>query len=454
MDRQPSTRPPIPWLCRQLPAPLLLVLFTILHITSLAGNDPLFKTRDTLFFADASDYVVATRQPALAFGEADFMLRDGYASEADMQRVGALFNRAVLLKKARKHPLFFPVNHLVYTAWKKLTRPLKPDWTIADERRALLFPSALFGAAAVAGLFLFFRRHGRDSLLALLFALLFGFALGKWIYSSLPETYSLQILICVGLTVMIFELRRLEWGQALLLALATACAILAGVSNILLVFPLFLLFVLNKKIGPGLAYAALTALTVIGAYFLLSLLVSPELSLSKSFQLAGAQVVSHSTVEAGLFFKRLIPVAGNHFFFSIGAIHVGQSGFTRPGALLRYVQSPLPALFLVSYIVFLILLVRQLINTGFPAPRDRCLALVSWLTAHLLFYSVFNSAQPFLYTSTFLVPLVTLCFFIFCRKQTAGEEKAAWHVIRRGALILLVLATFLDNQAYLLRFLQ
>ncbi len=438
----------------RLAAPLLLVGFTILYMTSLAGNDHLFRTRDSLFHADSSDYVLAARQPTLAFGDVDFMEQDGFVPAADMARIGRLVNRSALLKKARKHPLFFPVNHLCYSGFKKLVRPLRPGWTIADERRALLFPSALFGALSVTGLYLFFCRHSRDRLPALLFALLFGFSLSKWIYSSLPETYSLQILVGVGLTALIFQLRRPGWSQALLLALATGFAVLVGVNNILLVLPLFLLFLFNRRPGPGLAYALLTALTVVGAYLLLAWLVNPLLSFGASVQMAGAQVISLSAGNPAQVFQRLISVAGNHFFFSIGAIHVPRPGFTRPGALLCYLQSPLPAVFLLSYLIFLLLLAKQLITRGAPVPRDRCLTLVCWMAVHLLFYSVFNSAQPFLYSSTFLVPLITLFFFGYSGEQdgeTPGRDRRDFS---RGTLILLVLAVWLDNQVYVLTFLQ
>lgn len=435
-------------------AVLLLLGFTLLYMTTLAGNDPVFKNRDALFFADASDYVVATRQPAFGFSGEPFMLEDGFAPAEDMKRLGRIFDRTVLVKKAKKHPLFFPVNHLCYSGYKKLVHPLRSGWTIGDERLALLFPSALFGAAAVAGLFLFFLRQGRDHLAALLFALLFGVSLGKWVYSSLPETYSLQILISVGLVALIFKVKRLEWRQALLLAMATAAAILVSVGNILLVVPLFLLFLFNKKPWPAVVYAAIAALTVVLAYAMLAWTVSPELALGKSLQLAGGQVLSHSAGDAVLVFNRLASVTANHFFFSIGAIHVAPGYFTRSGALFSYLQSPLPALFIASYVVFLILLILRLIASGFPTPRNRCLTLVAWLAVHLLFYSVFNSAQPFLYASIFLVPLITLMFLVFTREGDGNGRGSVWLKIRRGALALLVLATWLDNQFFVLRFLQ
>ncbi len=431
---------------------LLLAGFTVLHLVTLAGHYPMFKTRDAVFFADASDYIVLTRQPELAWSPVPFKTEEGYAPVEDMQRIGLLLDREILLKKARKHPLALAMNHLVYLVWKRVLRPLRPHWSIVDEQQALLFPAALFGGLAVAGLYLFFRRMGGHNLTALLFAFLFGGSLSRWIYASLPESWSLQILLAVWLVMLIF---RLPPGliTAPLLGLALAITALAGLNNVLLFVPVYLLFIFKGRPLRGLICCGIAALTVAGTYIMLGLRVSPRLGLAESIRLAGEQVATHSAGDLSLLLTRLIPVAGNHLFFSIGAIHVPQASFTGIGSIFHYLESPLPALFLVLYLVFLLLLALRFFTRGLPAPRHGLLVLAAWLVVHFLFYAVFNSAQPFLYSSLFLVPLMTIYFLVWSN-DGEREGRRWWERFRLGVLGLLVLATFIDNWFYLSRFLR
>lgn len=428
---------------------LFLYMYT-LHDCSKVFN----KSVNVIFYSDTGEYALLTQTPLYSYSDYSNVEKLEFDPFTNKKKMKSLYrelhkkNRHV--NKTQKHLLTHYINHYLYLVGKKCISLFVGRWNVGAERLAIIFPSAFFGALTVLMAFIFFSKYTERLSLVLIFTGFLGFSLGKWIFSSIPESYSIQCAAIIVFIFYLFRMGRFDRKEVIIASFLAGLTILVGVNNVLLIPGALLLFVFNKKYKEIFFFLSFTGFIVFFGYWLMSTFVNPQLDIFDSIMKTVKHINYFGTKEhaifSSFFYKPLFTLL-NFLFLSVGAIMVPMGNYYAVDAFKYYFQSPIPFLFFIFYVFFLFLLVKNIPGTQ-KKDKPYLFTLGTWLLCMFIFYTLFNANESILYSSLFLVPFWILVFFLI---KEAKFSLFGYDMVS-PVLYVLVLILFINNFTFLRNF--
>jgi hypothetical protein len=292
-------------------------------------------------------------------------------------------------------------KHLLFSA---VTWPLVTGVAAAlsvDQNTAIIYVLALMAAAAVTSAWWVLARYVTTTLVALLFALVYGLAFVNLVLFSIPETYAASgLAITAYLGLVLARGSRTGAGEAVLHGFAAG---LAGLFNP----PLLSLLVVSalhrverRALGKAAAFAAI-ALAAAAVTFAIpyALLRGPAI----------LDFVAGYTRQWASFAHLVDPgkiafVLVSFFVVSfLSPLEQSAAAFALADYL-NFVAEPRLLLTVAVYGALMFTAARAAVGT-----RDRLFpAVLAWLVVMLVFYTFFNPAEAPLYAGQAVFPLAVL----------------------------------------------